>query len=61
LRISIPPGATAVIRLPSRNPATVTESGVKLKQATGVTFLRQLGNRTIIQVTSGQFEFKSTW
>jgi alpha-L-rhamnosidase len=61
LRISIPPGATAVVRLPSRHPATVTESGVKLHQATGVTFLRQLGNRTIIQATSGQYEFQSTW
>jgi alpha-L-rhamnosidase len=61
LRISVPPGATAVVRLPSRNPATVTESGVKLNQARGVTFLRQLGNRTIIQATSGQYEFQSTW
>lgn len=61
LRVAVPPGTIATVHLPSRSGATVTESGTKLKQASGVKFVRQDGDRSVIQIASGAYEFRSQW
>lgn len=61
LLVTIPAGTTATVRLPSRSASDVTESGVNLKQAKGVKFMRQEGDRSVIEIGSGSYEFQSQW
>jgi len=61
LRVVVPPGTIATVHLPSRAMATVTESGAKLKAARGVKLVRQDGDRAVLQVVSGNYEFRSQW
>jgi alpha-L-rhamnosidase len=61
LRLSIPPGTIATVHLPSRSASTASESGAKLKRARGVKFIRQDGDRSVLQVASGHYEFRSQW
>jgi hypothetical protein len=61
LRVTIPPGTIAIVHLPSRTANVVTESGRLLKQAQGVRCVRQAGDRSVIQVGSGHYDFRSRW
>ncbi|MEK7781463.1 MAG: family 78 glycoside hydrolase catalytic domain [Verrucomicrobiota bacterium] len=61
LRVTVPPGTIAFVHLPSWSATSVTESGAKLKQAAGVKFIRQEGDRSVMQVASGSYEFRSQW
>jgi len=61
LRATIPPGTIATVHLPARSAAAVRESGASLKQAKGVKFIRQDGDRSVIQVPAGKYQFRSDW
>lgn len=61
LRVTVPPGTIATVHLPSKSAANVSESGMKLKQAAGVKLIRQEGDRSVLQVASGNYEFRSQW
>jgi hypothetical protein len=57
LRITIPANTAATVFVPSKSSATVTESGVPVNRGTGVTFLRQEGDRSVFRVGSGSYTF----
>lgn len=61
LRLTIPPGTIAAVHLPSRIRTHLSESGKKWQQAGGIKFIRQDGDRSVLQVASGQYEFRSEW
>ena len=57
LAITIPANTMATVYLPAGNPADVTENGKALAQATGVKFLRKEGDRVVLAVESGSYQF----
>jgi alpha-L-rhamnosidase len=57
LEVTIPANTTATVYLPARDPASITESGKLLAQASGVKFLRFEGDRAILAVESGAYRF----
>jgi alpha-L-rhamnosidase len=59
LEITIPPNTTATVYVPAAKAVDVTESGVPLDRAAGVTFLREEGGCAILVVESGTFSFSS--
>lgn len=61
LRLIIPPGTIATVHLPSRIRTHLSESGKKWQHAGGIKFIRQDGDRSVLQVASGQYEFRSEW
>jgi len=58
--ISIPANSSAIINVPSANADGVTESGKKATLATGVKFLRRENGRSVYEIGSGNYSFKST-
>jgi alpha-L-rhamnosidase len=56
-RVTIPANATATVSLPARATEQVVEGGKPLAQAEGVKFLRVEGDRVLLTVESGQYEF----
>lgn len=61
LKVQIPPGSTATVYLPAQAADSIRESGAPLGKSKDVTLLRQEGDRAVIQVASGAYEFKSRW
>ena len=61
LDITIPVGATATVFMPTKNPSTVTESGVFAGQAKGVRALRggAAGDEAVFEVESGHYVFSA--
>lgn len=57
LRLLVPPGAEAIVHLPSTEPAEVTENGTALASATGVRNIRAGDGELVCRVTSGQYAF----
>jgi alpha-L-rhamnosidase len=57
LRVSIPPNATAVVFLPATSPEAITESGRPVREARHVKLLRVLGNKSIVAIGSGAYDF----
>ncbi|NOX55408.1 MAG: family 78 glycoside hydrolase catalytic domain, partial [Planctomycetes bacterium] len=57
LRVTIPPNTTATVCLPARDVARVTESGQPLTQAPGVTVKGPEGDRLLVRVAAGTYEF----
>jgi alpha-L-rhamnosidase len=57
LRVTIPPNSAATIQMPDALLADVTEGGVPLSQALGVTLSRQAGRNVVAELGSGQYEF----
>jgi alpha-L-rhamnosidase len=57
LDVTIPANTTATVSLPATRAADVTEGGRGLDQADGVTFVRQEGDRAILEVASGTYHF----
>ena len=55
--VTIPPNTTATIYVPSKDAATVTESGKPATQAPCVKFLRQEKDRSIYEVGAGSYRF----
>lgn len=59
LDITIPGNCRAVVYVPAKAAADVTENGKPVAHAKGVTVLRQEGDRTVLEVGSGQYRFRS--
>ncbi|HSY18292.1 MAG TPA: family 78 glycoside hydrolase catalytic domain [Candidatus Acidoferrales bacterium] len=59
LEISVPANTTATVRIPTSDPASITESGRPVEQVEGVKFLRQENGRAIFRVGSGTYKFAS--
>lgn len=55
--LSVPANTTAELRLLVPENATITESGKKLKKASGVKYLRTEGGRAIYELQSGNYQF----
>ena len=59
LRATIPPGCTATIFVPAKSPGEVTESGIAVERSSSVKFLRREVGCAIVEVGSGQYEFRA--
>jgi alpha-L-rhamnosidase len=57
LNIVIPASTTAVVFVPAKTGAYVTESGKPANQAPGVKFLRWEDAAAVYEVASGQYSF----
>jgi alpha-L-rhamnosidase len=61
LDVVIPANTTATVWVPTKDAATVTESGKKIADAKGVKRVRGEAGSAIFEVGSGSYSFKSTW
>ena len=59
LDVTIPANTTATVYLPTSDAASITESGKPLTEVQGVKLLRREGERTVLAVESGSYEFKA--
>ncbi|HWD93746.1 MAG TPA: glycoside hydrolase family 78 protein [Verrucomicrobiae bacterium] len=59
LRVTIPANTSAEVYLLANGFGSITESGKPAAQAQGVKFLRQEGDRVVLQVGSGNYQFVS--
>jgi alpha-L-rhamnosidase len=56
--ISLPPNVTAEAFIPALACSSVTESDTPLEQTPGVKFLRQTDNSVVVELQSGEYQFK---
>jgi len=61
LHVSLPPGTIATVQLPSRALERVTESGMTLQYMKGVTPVLQAGDRSVIRIPSGVYDFRTQY
>jgi alpha-L-rhamnosidase len=61
LQVSIPPGATARVRVPTADPATVREGGVPVARAPGLTVAGTSDRAVLCDTGSGSYEFTAAW
>jgi alpha-L-rhamnosidase len=59
LALEVPANASALVQLPSTEPATVRESGVPATRAPGVAVLPATDGRAVLSVGSGEYRFTS--
>jgi alpha-L-rhamnosidase len=59
LAVTVPPGATATVHVPTADPAGVRERGLSAREATGVRVLHTGPDVLVCQLTSGDFQFTS--
>ena len=59
LDVIVPANTTATVCVPTRNLASITESGKPVDQAEGVKFLRQENDKCVFAVGSGTYTFTS--
>lgn len=57
--VKIPPNTTATVYVPTKDAATVTESGNAIDKAVSVKFLRMENNAAVYDVGSGSYRFQS--
>lgn len=60
LDVTIPPGTTATVWVPSDDRSAITESGTDVAHADAVRLGKRQGAYTPIEVESGQYHFQST-
>jgi hypothetical protein len=60
LDVTIPPGTTATVWVPSDDRSRITESGADVASASGVHAGERQGTYTPMEVESGQYHFQST-
>ncbi len=61
LNMTIPAGTTATVFMPTKSAVGITESGKLAKDAEGVHFVREEGDRAVFLVESGSYEFESDY
>ena len=61
LKTTVPANTTATVSVPARAGSNVTESGVAAERSAGVKFLRREGDRMVYAVSSGTYEFRSSY
>jgi alpha-L-rhamnosidase len=59
LDVSLPPGVAATVHVPAAADATVSESGLPLEQAPGVTAAARDAESARVEVGSGAYHFRS--
>lgn len=59
MNITVPVNSKATVYVPATDVKDVTEGGVAVSQADGVTFLRMRGKAAVFQVQSGMYQFTS--
>ncbi len=59
LDVTIPANTTATVLVPAKNADAITESGKPLTKAPGVKFLRMEGDRAVLEVEAGSYQFAS--
>ena len=59
LEVTIPPNSQATVHLPAAEPSSITESGVALADAAGVTTLRSKPGHVVLRVRAGNYRFES--
>ena len=59
LKVLVPANATATVRVPTRDPAGVTEGGVPAAEAESVKLVRTESEAAVYAVGSGTYEFKA--
>jgi alpha-L-rhamnosidase len=57
LDVTVPPNTTATVWLPSKDAASVTESGRAAKEAAGVKSVRVEAGAVVVEVESGSYSF----
>jgi alpha-L-rhamnosidase len=57
LNVAIPANTTALVAIPARSAADITESGCPLDKAPGVKFVRLDGSNALLAVGSGNYAF----
>jgi alpha-L-rhamnosidase len=60
LEVTVPANTTATVWVPSKDAASVTESGKKPAEVKGVGFVRYEAGSTIFEIQSGAYTFSST-
>jgi hypothetical protein len=61
LKATIPANTTATVYVPAKLESKVTESGVAAERSAGVKFLRRENDRMVYAVSSGDYEFRSSF
>ncbi len=61
LKISIPANCTATIYIPTKQVASILESGHTVANVQGVTFLREESGKAVFEVGSGNYNFQSAF
>jgi alpha-L-rhamnosidase len=59
LDVTVPPGATATVHVPTAEPAAVREGGLPVREATGVRVVHVEPGTLVCRLTSGEFHFTS--
>ena len=59
MNVTIPPNAVAAVYVPTKDAATVMESGQPAAKARGVKFLHIENDAAVYRVGSGQYHFVS--
>jgi alpha-L-rhamnosidase len=57
LDVDVPVGTTATIHVPAANPHAVREGGERLARADGVTDVRRVDGKVLVEVGSGRYSF----
>lgn len=60
LNVSIPANTTAKIYIPTTEKNSISESGKSLQESSFVKFVKTEGNRTVLAVESGDYQFVAT-
>ena len=60
LNVTIPANTTAIVCVPTKDPATVTESGRPVSEVETVTHLRDQDGWAVYEVGSGEYVFEAT-
>ncbi|MEY4386538.1 MAG: hypothetical protein RLY20_1821 [Verrucomicrobiota bacterium] len=61
LDVTVPANTTATVYLPAKLASSVRESGRMASGQPGVKFLRSEGDRVLLEVGAGKYEFTSEW
>lgn len=59
LQVTLPPNSRATVSIPASRLAEVTESGKRLRHAPGLHAAKVKGDRVVVEIGSGHFEFIS--
>jgi alpha-L-rhamnosidase len=60
LNVTIPPNTTATLRLPTNDPASVTEGGRAAQKNEGVASVRVEDGTSILELNAGRYEFAAS-
>ena len=59
LDLSLPPGMTAMVYVPTKDPTSVTEGDKPTTEALGIKTLPSLPNEALVEVASGHYHFEA--